>query len=303
MHFKPWSYKEYLLSSLILVLAIFGVTAEKTVRKALRPDRHLCQVPISAFTAAPNPITFHSKADGTLLKGWYLRTQADKSKGVIILAHGYRQNRLPNFPAAINLVNAALSAGYNFLLFDFRNCGESEGTVTTFGLLESQDLLSAVELIKTKLNPENPVYVLGISMGAVAGILAAAQSDQIAGVIADSAFSDLRTYFQNHLEVWTGLPSFPFNQLLLSLGPQLAGFNITEVSPISVASDLQVPILVIHSRTDTQVPVSEGLRLYDAIGSTNKELWLVDKTRHGFAFATHHQEYAQRVLGFLQKQK
>lgn len=298
-HFKPWKTKEFILALIVLLLSALGITSERTINQALYPQRQSCQVPADSFVSPPISLSFKSNADQTLLKGWFL--PANDAKGTIILAHGYRQNRLPNIPAAINLVNSALEAGYNFLLFDFRNCGDSATAPTTFGLLEAADLLAAVDLAKTQLAPDSEVYVLGISMGAVAAMLAAAETTDISALIVDSAFADLGAYFRQHLNLWTGLPDFPFNRLLLALGPRLSGFDLLAVSPISIVPQLTQPILIIHSRNDKVVPAAEALRLYAALASPEKDLWLVKQAKHGFSFAVEPEEYKERVLSFLAK--
>ena len=50
--------------------------------------------------------------------------------------------------------------------------------------------------------------LLGFSMGASTAILAAAESQDVDAVIADSPFSDLTSYLDENLSVWSNLPSF-----------------------------------------------------------------------------------------------
>lgn len=190
--------KKLILTLCLFVIVYVGVIVDQTVLRALHPEQTYCQVPTSAFLSLPEELTFASTYDNLILKGWYLSSLQQPAKGTLILAHGYRQNRLPEFPQAIDLVNSALTEGYNFLLFDFRNCGESEKSITTFGLLESYDLISAVDLAHN-LNPDLPIYVLGISMGAAAAVLAAEQSPLIKALIIDSSFADLKSYLSRHL--------------------------------------------------------------------------------------------------------
>jgi pimeloyl-ACP methyl ester carboxylesterase len=56
--------------------------------------------------------------------------------------------------------------------------------------LEVRDILGAIRYIRSReVEVKEPVAVLGVSYGAVAALIAAAQSPEIAGVISDGAFT------------------------------------------------------------------------------------------------------------------
>jgi pimeloyl-ACP methyl ester carboxylesterase len=87
-------------------------------------------------------------------------------------------------PRATFLVHA----DYDVLAVDLRGHGESSGTVVSPGLLEARDILGAVRYTRSREGNER-VAVLGVSYGAVACLIAAVQSSEIAGVISDGAFT------------------------------------------------------------------------------------------------------------------
>ena len=78
--------------------------------------------------------------------------------------------------------------GYDVLTPDLRCHGESGGTIASPGLLEARDILGAIRYIRSRGNRE-PIAVLGLSYGAVASLIAAAESPDIAAVVGDGAFS------------------------------------------------------------------------------------------------------------------
>ncbi|WP_350300233.1 hypothetical protein [Peribacillus frigoritolerans] len=69
------------------------------------------------------------------------------------------------------------------MLFDFRAWVNSEGNMTTLGYYEKNDMQGAVD------------WVNRFSMGGATALLAAAEEECVGTVIADSPFSDLRSYF------------------------------------------------------------------------------------------------------------
>jgi pimeloyl-ACP methyl ester carboxylesterase len=77
--------------------------------------------------------------------------------------------------------------GYDVLLVDLRGHGESGGTIVSPGLLEARDILGALRYIRLRGDHE-PVVAMGVSYGAVASLIAAAESPNIAAVISDGAF-------------------------------------------------------------------------------------------------------------------
>src|SRR5690625_5772218 len=73
--------------------------------------------------------------------------------------------------------------------------------MATVGAKEQLDLLGVIDWVDE--NYEEPIGLLGISMGASTSLLAAAQTDDVIGVVADSPFSDLQEYLKVNLPVWS----------------------------------------------------------------------------------------------------
>ncbi|MCS7009777.1 MAG: hypothetical protein NZL98_00205, partial [Anaerolineales bacterium] len=83
-------------------------------------------------------------SDGITLRGFWI--PASGSDRAIIILHGHGSSldwdiqRAPHFH----------QAGFGVLLFDFRAHGRSDGRLATFGYLERQDVLGAVEFLKAR---------------------------------------------------------------------------------------------------------------------------------------------------------
>lgn len=120
--------------------------------------------------------------DGIPLKGWWIAAQGTP-RGTVIIAHGINGNRSDMLPRAAFLVRD----GYNTLLLDLRDHGESGGTYAGPGYRESCDILGALKYLRNR-GETGSTAVMGHSYGAVAALYAAAQSSDIAAVISDSAF-------------------------------------------------------------------------------------------------------------------
>lgn len=124
-------------------------------------------------------VEFRSR-DGFMLFGWYV---PGTNRAAVILVHGGGSRGISMAYHA----TAMAACGYGVLMFDLRAHGSSEGDFCTGGWREAEDLLGAVDYLRsrTDLEPEQ-IAVLGISLGAVTALWAAARSDAIAAVVAES---------------------------------------------------------------------------------------------------------------------
>ncbi len=133
------------------------------------------------FGLLSETVSFDS-TDGIPLKAWWLPASGTP-RAAVIIAHGIDHTRQVMLPRAAFLVHG----GYDVLAIDLRGHGESGGSIVSPGLLEARDILGALRYIRSRGNNE-PVALLGISYGAAASLIAAAESPEIAAVISDSSF-------------------------------------------------------------------------------------------------------------------
>lgn len=300
---------------LLLVIGVVGVSVYVGWNLSHAEPKPVDQSPAALGLAYEN-IEF-AATDGVTIRGWFLPAVsgeagmgASASMGgadttatspyTIIFAHGFRGNRLEPGVPALELARSFVHDGFNVLMIDFRNHGESDGDVTTLGYHEVKDLYGAVQWLKQdRAAQAERIGVIGFSMGAVTSILAAANEPAIDAVVADSPFSDLRSYLQVNMPVWTGLPNVPFTWTILAILPPLIDLDVDEVSPGAVMPNLQQPVLLIHTDGDSAIPVSESERLAAAGQLERTELWVVSGERHVGARSVNPAAYDAKVIDFF----
>jgi len=123
--------------------------------------------------------------DGINLRALWI-TADSVARATVVLAHGQGGNRSYMLSRADFLVRH----GYNAVVLDLRDCGESGGTYTTPGYMEAEDVLAGVRYAKLR-QPGMPVAILGHSAGAVA-VLHAGRSRDVAAIVADAPFASYR---------------------------------------------------------------------------------------------------------------
>lgn len=246
-------------------------------------------------------VHFPSREAGISLAGWYMSAERETGhscKKTLIFSHGYSQNRQEPHLPALSLAAQLVKEGYDVLMFDFRNAGESSDALTTIGLREQQDLLGAIDFAKSS-RQGHALGLIGFSMGAATSLLVGGEDDRIVAIVADSPFYSLQEYLEENLPKWTGLPRFPFNWFILTLSPILLGANPREVKPYQSVQQAKKPIFFIHGTGDETVPCQNSERLYALTTDGLSSLWLVPKTGHVRSYAKYPEEYGQKVIHFF----
>mmetsp|Transcript_7537 Transcript_7537/g.7400 ORF Transcript_7537/g.7400 Transcript_7537/m.7400 type:complete len:159 (-) Transcript_7537:431-907(-) len=121
----------------------------------------------------------------------------------VIYLHGNCSCRLEGLTA----VPILLPANTTVVAFDWSGCGNSEGTYISLGYFERYDLEKLVEYLREKRRV-GCIGLWGRSMGAVTAIYHASQNMQIASMVLDSPYSNLRELSLELSRKYTSTPSF-----------------------------------------------------------------------------------------------
>ena len=240
------------------------------------------------FSAASIVIT---SASGSTIHGWHSKGEA--GKGVIVLLHGIRANRLAMLPRARWLD----SLGYSTVLIDLQAHGESSGAHITVGYLEQHDVRAAVEFARTE-HPNEPIGVIGLSLGGASALLASPLD--IDALVLEAVYPDIGDAVHNRVAARIG-PFAPVASkvLLLQLGPRL-GISPADLRPIEHIADVTCPVFVIGGTADFHTRPEETEALFSR-ATEPKALWLVDGAAHVDMMNFAPTEYRERVAGFFEQ--
>ncbi len=275
-----------------LILGAVGSTLLWLGWRWVTPRRE--PAPAEPLPADGEEVWFRS-LDGTRLHGLWVPGRKDYP--TVVLCHGYYKSLAEPLDVGLELNRV----GYNVLLFDFRACGESGGRFTTVGWKEAWDVQAAVRLVGERYG-RGPVGVLGISMGAAAAIIAAAQSQEIAALVADSSFADLEGVMRKKIPDFAPVPLLvPFGWLSVLIGELVAGGRLRRLRPVDYVGQLSPrPLLLIHGERDSYIPHEQPVELFEAAGEP-KETWTAPGSDHAVGRLDHPEEYMERVLAFFDR--
>lgn len=237
-------------------------------------------------------------ADGKRLVGHW--SELENAKRVIVAMHGWRSSWDHDFGMAADFFR---KNGCSVLYAEQRAQNGSEGEYIGFGVLERHDCLAWVNWVVEKTKGEIPVYLAGISMGATTVMLAAGLKlpGQVKGILADCGFTSIHDIshhvLRNNLHLHYGVGSRTIDGLCrkrLQVGAK-------DHSTVDVLKNATVPLLLVHGKSDTFVPVSMAYENYRACKGP-KELLVVSGADHGMSYYMDKQGYEAAVRRLWQNE-
>lgn len=192
-------------------------------------------------------------------------------------------------------VQRCFALGRSALIVDQRGCGSSEGKVITFGVNESRDVLSWLEVIKENFGTERKVILTGISMGAATVMCASALElpENVVGIIADCGYTTPKKIIKKVIKDMKLPPNLLYPLVYLG-GLVFGGFNIGKISPEKAMKACRIPVFFAHGDDDTFVPHSMSVDNFNACKAP-KKLLTVKGAGHGLAYLVSPQEYIEAL--------
>lgn len=268
-------------------------------------------------------VTFVSRVDKKAnaaaleLSGWFIpgidAQGHETTARTIIVTHGMvngaRTNRADSTVGLLPLSVALAKRGFAVLVFDMRGSGESPAAPLSMGLYEQYDVLGAVDFLQNgdlpfpKLGRPKVIGGWGVSIGAAALLLAAAnQNSSISAVVADSAYSDALPILQREIPKRSGLPA-SFTPGVLKAAQLMYGIDFSKVRPVDVVAAIAPrPILFIQGANDTYVPTGDLNTLASAAqqgSGAQVSTWSVPGAGYEQAYKVEGQAYVDKVVGFF----
>jgi pimeloyl-ACP methyl ester carboxylesterase len=205
-----------------------------------------------------------------------------------VFLHGWGQSR-------IEMLSRLDSWGEHCgraVFYDLRGHGDAEGSSSRLGANEDDDLLDLVGRLG-----DEPVVLVGHSMGAVIALRAAARAGaerpSIRGVAAYGAYDDFHTSLQGRLRA-EGYPSRPMTDLAMRW------FDVRGLrqEPARLAAArLPCPVLLVHGRDDTICPPYHAECL--AAAANRSTLLMIDGAGHGDAHEVDRAAHGDALRAFV----
>lgn len=202
--------------------------------------------------------------DGGELEVWVIKPEG-KSRGIVLLAHGWSRNR----DRMVERARLFGQMGFTTVLHSARDHGGSSRNRFMNAFRFAQDIETVMDWIG------EPVLLYGHSIGAAGAVIAASRKQrQIRLLFLEGCYARTRE----------ALFSLYRNQNRF-LGPVLAPmvilwmdifyrFRLDTVSPVRLAPSIDLPVLIIHGGRDQNFPLHHAWRLRDSFPAGRAELFV-----------------------------
>jgi pimeloyl-ACP methyl ester carboxylesterase len=246
--------------------------------------------PTSPATSPYEEIALWS--DGLRLRAWLIGGSGDRAAVVVVHGLGDSLESYEGLAATLQ------RRGHTVLLLDLRGHGGSEGSTTTLGGREREDVRAGLRALRERGRAGSGTVLFGVSMGAVAVLRAAAQETDVRAVVAEAPFDNYRASVAHHARLLYGLPPwFPLIPLSIKVAEWRAGFRADDVDAVAAVRQVRAPLLAIVDGADPRMPEAVVRRVFDAHPGP-KRLWVAPGAPHaGALFAP---GYWAEVTGFLE---
>jgi pimeloyl-ACP methyl ester carboxylesterase len=236
--------------------------------------------------------------DGVRIAGWFVPAPADSMRkgATLILIHGWPWNRLGEVAddmfseltgrKPVDLLRLAFALhkdGYNLLMYDMRNHGESASSPpVAFGQEEAKDLLGALAYLSARDDVDaGRIGVIGFSMGANSLLYALPQTDQIQAGIAVQPMT-VSVYSQKYGRDLLGLLStavLPLSEFMFQIA---GGMYFSAYRPSFAAAGAgDTPILYVQGNGDPWGDVEDVAQIAEATPNARGPLFVESSDRFG----------------------
>ncbi len=302
-----------LMAALGIIVALIAIISWTMVSQAVVAERDPVDVTPLDYGMSYEDIEFpprmseeRAEENPITLRGWWIpgTAQSGGPDSAIVVVHGLDSNRARDPELYMPLIRDLRDRGFSLITFDLRAHGESDGEIMSAGYYERYDVLGAMDVAEIRYGiPAERIGVLAFSMGGVAALLAATEEPRLRALVIDSAFANIDDLFAAEVADRTPLPESTIG--VLQPGMEIVarmryGISLSALKPEEFVSELDVPLLLIHSEDDDRIAPDHSERIAAAATHPETRLKSFPSGGHSTAFSDHPEDYLDAVTEYLQ---
>lgn len=278
-----------------LQLALFVILVQIILRPVLaawlftRPPRLRVTFSTPADWGQEYEDVYFTGGGGIDLEGWYIPS---RNGAAVVLLHGLGGNRL----AVAYHAETLARAGYGVLLFDLRGHGSSGGRRFVRGAEAVEDVAAAVAFVGRRHDVQARIGVMGVSVGGMLAIQAAARTTAVRAVAADGAILGTVDDLPPPVGLLDSLWRYPMERYYQAA---IDWFSRSPRPPANTKALTRVagrPVLLISAGRGLEQRLTR--HFYEA-AARPKQIWELPHAAHATGWAAEPEAYGRVMLDFF----
>ncbi len=228
-------------------------------------------------------------ADGGSLEVWGVEPEG-RSRGIVLLMHGWSRNR-DRMVARARIFG---ELGFTTVIHSARDHGNSTRHRFMNAFRFAEDAVTVLNWVN------EPVLLYGHSIGAAGAIIAASQNaEKIRLLFLEGCYARTREALRSLYRSYNLVFGILFAHMVVLWMDIFYKFRMDGVSPVRLASGLDIPVLIIHGEDDRSFPLHNAWRLRDSFPAGRAELFVGKGSDHSSSSLT--PEYPAAIKSFVER--
>ncbi len=225
--------------------------------------------------------------DGGELEVWRVEPEG-RSRGVVVLAHGWGRNRA----RMLSRARVFGEQGFTTMLHSARDHGSSSPYRFMNAVRFAEDIEAVLDWVR------EPVLLYGHSAGAAAAVLAAQRNPgKVNLLFLEGCYPFTRQALRSLCRSPNRILGAFFGPMVVLWMDVFYGFRLDMVSPARLAPALDLPVLIIHGEEDESFPLEYAWRLRDSFPAGRAEFFVGKGADHSSSSLT--PEYPVAIRSFI----
>jgi alpha-beta hydrolase superfamily lysophospholipase len=211
--------------------------------------------------------------EGGSLEVWRVEPQGP-SRGIVVLAHGWGRNR----GRMVLRARRFAELGFTTVIHSARDHGRSSRHPFMNAPRFADDIESVLDWIR------EPVLLYGHSIGAAAALIVAHRSpSKIKVLILEACYAATKEALLRLYRNYNRVFGIFFAPMVVEWMDFFWKRGLDRVSPVNLAPQIDLPVLIIHGEKDQNFPLHHAWRLRDSFPAGRAELFVAPGADHSSA--------------------
>ena len=208
--------------------------------------------------------------DGCSLEVWRVEAKG-KSRGIVILSHGWSRNR----DRMVGRARIFGKMGFTTVIHSARDHGNSSPKRFMNALRFAEDIESVLDWVN------EPVLLYGHSAGAAASVIVASRnSERIKLLFLESCYAKTREALLSLYRNYSRFFGAFFAPMVVFWMELLYTNGLDSISPVNLSPTIDLPVMIIHGEKDRNFPLHHAWRLRDSFPAGRAELFVANNADH-----------------------